>query len=89
MKIAKKDDPNHEGFWISKIVPNIWPGDDKAQSHMLRTPPDYDYQEPAFDILSIVEIKPGPSDLPGTLQGTPIVRPVISYASSVSAENGG
>jgi hypothetical protein len=69
MKVVRNDRPNEEGYWTSRIVPDVWPGDDKAQENMLREPPDCYYEpEPGYHVVSITEIEPGPSDQPGSMR---------------------
>jgi hypothetical protein len=69
LKIVPDDKPNSNGRWIERVVPDEWPGDDRAQSHMLREPPNYDYvPAPGFHVVAIEEARPGPCDQPGSMR---------------------
>lgn len=69
LHIVPSDRPNSEGRWIQRVVPDEWPGDDRAQKDMLPTPPDYDYvPSPGFHVVSIKEVAPAPSDQPGSMR---------------------
>jgi len=69
LKVVPSDQPNSEGWWIERVVPDEWPGDDRAQKHMLRTPPDYDYEpSPGCHVVGIREAAPGPADQPGSMR---------------------
>jgi len=69
IKIVRHDRPDDEGRWIERVVPDEWPGDDKAGSHMLRTPPEYDAEiMPGYHAVQIVEVQPAPPDQPGSMR---------------------
>lgn len=76
LKIVPDGQPNHEGRWIGRAVPDEWPGDDKAQSHMLKTVPDFDYVPfPGFHVAQIRESIPGPSYQPFYMGGPHVTPP--------------
>lgn len=69
LHVVRNDSPDSPGHWIARVVPDEWPGDDRAQSHMLRTPPGYDYApSPNEHVVAIREAAPGPSDQPGSMR---------------------
>ena len=69
LKVVPDDAPNDPGRWIERVVPDVWPGDDRAQPHMLRSPPDHDYKpSPGTHVVAIQEAKHGPSDQPGSMR---------------------
>jgi hypothetical protein len=68
LKVVPDAYPNAEGRWVARVVPDVWPGDDLAQSHMLKEEPDYDtVPGPGLHVVAIQEVEPGPSDQPGTM----------------------
>ncbi len=72
LKIVPDGRPDSDGQWIERVVPDEWPGDDKAQSHMLKTVPDYDTVPlKGFQIVNIREATPGPSNQPGFMWQAP------------------
>ena len=69
LKIVPNDRPNDDGRWVQRVVPDEWPGDDKAQAHMLRAVPDFNTEPmPGYHVVEIEETKPGPSDQPGSMR---------------------
>lgn len=72
LKIVPDDRPNADGRWIERVVPDTWPGDDKAQPHMLKEPPVHDTVPlPGYHIVQIEEATPGPSNQPGLMWQAP------------------
>lgn len=57
LKVVPDDQPDSDGRWIERVVPDEWPGDDRAQPNMMQTPPDFSYvPSPGYHVVSFEEV---------------------------------
>jgi len=69
IQVVPESRPNDDGFWIERVVPDEWPGDGKAQPHMLKSLPGHDDELiKGHRTVQIVEADPGPLDQPGSMR---------------------